>query len=241
MSLIVLKNNKPFTNSLILSQGCEVEHRSVLQLIRKYKERKIFQTSAFQMQRLKTKGRQTEYYLLSESQAIFLITLMNNSDKVLDFKEALVNAFIEHRDFAASMVVQQQNKNWIDKRQETKIMRRELTDMIQKFIIYAESQGSKSAKMYYMNISKLELTGLFLMEQKYPNARHVMSFRQLNLIEMADEAVARALDEAMTQGLHYKECYKYAKERIELLAKIFPPSPLPQLLSQQVATKSLTM
>ena len=82
-----------------------------------------------------------------------------------------------------------------------------------------------------MNISKMELTGLFLMEQKYPNARDVMSFRQLNLIEMADEAIARALDEAMNLGMHYKECYKFAKDRIELLAKIFPPSPLPLLLS----------
>ena len=84
-----------------------------------------------------------------------------------------------------------------------------------------------------MNLSRMELTGLFLLEQKYPNARDVMSIRQLHLIEMADEAIAISLEESMKMGLPYKECYQKAKEKIELLSRIFPKSPLPALLSNQ--------
>jgi len=159
---------------------------------------------------------------------------MKNSPQVIDFKIKLVDAFIKYRNIAARLTIQKNSADWLTKRQDTKAMRRECTDKIQKFVQYAESQGSKSASKYYMTISKMELTGLFLMEQKFPNARDVMSMRQLNLIEMADEAIADALEEAMNEGLHYKDCYKRAKEKIEALSKIFPPSPLPSLFDNPV-------
>lgn len=230
--MVVVRNNEIFTNSLIISEGVGLEHRAVISLLKKHSNTQTLK--AFEMSKLPTSGRPIEIAFLSEMQATFLITLMKNSEKVIGFKEKLTKAFFKQRKILQQLLIQKQNQDWLVKRQETKVMRKELTDMIQEFVAYAESQGSQSASKYYMNISKMELTGLFLMEQKYPNARDVMSFRQLNLIEMADEAVARALKEAMDQGLHYKDCYKYAKERIELLAKIFPRSPLPQLLSKQV-------
>jgi phage regulator Rha-like protein len=231
MELVVMKKNKPFTTSLLMSDGIGIEHRAVLDLIRKYKDRKIFKTFTVEPQRLKTKGREKEFYYLSESQAIFLITLMKNSDKVLDFKESLVNAFIKYRDTAASLLAKSKEPDYVIKRIESKTVRKELTDMIQKFIAYAKDQGSKSAEHYYSNFSRMQLTGLFLLDQKYPNAREVMSIKQLNLIEMADEAIALSLEDSMLQGLPYKECYKKAKDKIELLARIFPPSPLAILLA----------
>jgi len=225
--LIVIRNKDVLTTSLILSEKIGLEHRAVLQLIRKYKDRKIFQTSAFEVQKLASKGRSTEYYFLTEEQALFLLTLMNNSEKILDFKEALISAFVHYRKIALQALSQKSNAEWLAKRQETKVIRKECTDTIQKFIAYAKEQGSKSAEKYYMNFSRMELTGLFLIEQKYPNARDVMSMRQLNLIEMADEAVSISLEESMLNGVPYKECYQIAKEKICLLAKIFPRSPLP--------------
>jgi len=80
----------------------------------------------------------------------------------------------------------------------------------------------------------MELTGLFILEGKYPNARDVMSMRQLNLIEMADEVIAQSLKESMDKGLPYKDCYKEAKTRIEQLARILPKSPLPALLNKEL-------
>ncbi len=228
MELIVLKNNKAFTTSLIISEGVGLEHRAVISLLKKYSNTKTL--SAFEMLKVSTKGRPIEVAYLTEIQATFLITLMNNSEKVIDFKEKLTHAFFKQKKILQQLLSQKDNQEWIEKRKETKVVRRECTDIIQKFVLYAESQGSKSANMYYMNISKMELTGLFLIEQKYPNARDVMSIRQLNLIEMADEVIANSLQDSMNKEIPYKECFKIAKERITTLASLMPKSPLPALL-----------
>lgn len=230
MGLIVLKNDSALTTSILVSEGIGIEHRAILELIRKYKDRKIFQTFTVQPEKMATKGRSGEFYYLTENQAMFLITLMKNSEKVLDFKESLVNAFVEYRNLAQKLLAQKNNIEWIETRKETKVMRRECTDIIQKFILYAKEQGSKSADKYYMNFSRMEVTGLFILEQKYPNARDVMSIRQLRLVEMADEAIAISLQDSMNKNIPYKECFQIAKDKICSLAKIFPKSPLPVLL-----------
>lgn len=230
--LVFMKGDEIFTTTLEIANGVNIEHENVIKLLKKYSY--IDTLHGFESGNVSTKGRPITVAYLTELQATLLIVLMKNSPEVIEFKTKLTKAFFKQRKILQQLLIQKTNQEWLERRNDTKVMRRELTDMIQKFVVYAESQGSQSASKYYMSISKMELTGLFLMEQKYPNARDVMSFRQLNLIEMADEAIARALNEAMEQGLHYKECYKYAKERIELLAKIFPPSPLPLLLAKPV-------
>jgi len=234
MELVILKDRHPFTTSLIISENIGIEHRAVISLIKKYQSRKILSSiKAFEMTKLNEVGRHTEVAYLNENQALFVITLMKNSDKVLDFKEALVNAFIEKRNLLQHLMAQRKDVDWVGVREQTKVIRKECTDVIQRFINYAKEQGSKSAEKYYMNFSRMELTGLFLMEQKYPNARDVMSIRQLHLIEMADEAIAISLSESMRDNIPYKECYQIAKERICMLARIFPPSPLPLLLESK--------
>jgi phage regulator Rha-like protein len=228
--LVVLEKNEIYTTSVIISENLNMKHEHVVKLLKNYSY--IEELSGFEIRKVSTKGRAIIEHLLTEQQALLLVSLMKNSPEVIKFKVKLVNAFIKYRNIAAKLTIQKNNADWLAKRHDTKAMRRECTDKIQKFIAYAESQGSKSASMYYMNITKMQLTGLFLMEQKFPNARDVMSMRQLNLVEMADEAIADSLEDAMNQGLHYKDCYKKAKEKIEALAKIFPPSPLPCLFDK---------
>ena len=227
--LVIMRNNEIFTTSQAISEGVGHSHSTVLKLIRNSMD--LEQLRDLKSETLKTKGRDGEIFYLTEEQATLVITLMKNSPIVREFKSKLVKEFFKQRKLLQNLINQRTNAEWLEKRKETKVIRRECTDAIQKFVAYAESQGSQSASKYYMTLSKMELTGLFLMEQKYPNARDVMSMRQLNLIEMADEAIAIALEESMNLGLHYKECYIKAKEKIQLLAKIFPPSPLPVLLS----------
>lgn len=229
--LVIMKGNEVFTTSLAIAEGVESDHESIIKLLKKYSS--IEELSGFEIGKVGTKGRPIEVAYLNELQATILITLMKNSKKVIEFKIKLSKAFFKQQKLINQLMQQRQNQDWLIKRKETKVMRRECTDMIQKFVQYAISQGSKSAEKYYMNISRMELTGLFLMEQKYPNARDVMNIRQLNLIEMADEAIAYALEEAMHKQLPYKECYQFAKERVEMLSKIIPKSPLPMLLSKQ--------
>lgn len=226
--LVVVKGKEIFTTSLAISEGVNIAHQNVMALLKKYSN--IEELSMFETGEVKTKGRPIVVAFLSELQATLLIVLMKNSPAVIGFKIKLTTAFFKQRRILQKILAQKQNEEWVIKRSESKVMRRESTDTIQDFIAYAKMQGSKSADKYYMNFSRMELTGLFLLEQKYPNARDVMSIRQLNLIEMADEAVSISLKDSMSKNIHYKECYQIAKDKICLLAKIFPKSPLPSLL-----------
>lgn len=226
--LVIMKNNVAFTTSQSIAIGVGHSHEAVLKLIRNSSD--LPQLSDLKSRTLKTKGRSAEVFYLNEEQATLVIMLMKNTTVVRRFKSTLAKEFFKQRRLLQKILSQKDNAEWISKRQETKQIRKDCTDVIQQFIEYAKEQGSKSAEKYYMNFSRMELTGLFLIEQKYPNARDVMSLRQLNLIEMADEAVAISLADSMNKGIPYKECYKLAKEKILLLAKIFPPSPLPALL-----------
>ena len=226
--LVVIKKNELFTTTLQIAEWTDNEHVQVMRLLKKYSY--IEELNDFESHKLSTKGRAIVFGYLTELQATLLLTLMKNSKKVIEFKVKLTKEFFKQRRILQSLASQKSDVQWLEKREDTKAMRKECTDVIQEFVQYAKAQGSKSAEKYYMNFSRMELTGLFLIEQKFPNARDVMNIRQLHLIEMADEAVAISLKDSMSKNLPYKECYQIAKDRICLLAKIFPPSPLPLLL-----------
>ena len=223
--LVIIMDNDIFTTSLVLAEGLNVQHHNFIKLLKKYSY--IPELTAFETLKVSTKGRAVNVAYLNELQSIIIITLMKNSPEVIKFKINLAGAFLKQRKLLAKLMAQKGNAEWLATRNDTKKMRRECTDVIQRFIEYAKMQGSKSAEKYYMSISRMELTGLFIMEQRFPNARDVMSIRQLNRIEMADEAIAISLEDSMKKELPYKECYQKAKEKIEAITAIFPRSPLP--------------
>ncbi|WP_336790367.1 phage regulatory protein/antirepressor Ant [Gordonia malaquae] len=85
------------TTSLIVAEGTDNEHRSVLQLIRNnIADFEEFGPSAFEMR--KSGGRPTQVAILNEQQAALLMTYMRNTEIVRDFKKRLVRAFFELRD-----------------------------------------------------------------------------------------------------------------------------------------------
>jgi len=212
------KNNKAFTTSLIIAKETGVEHRAVIILLKRHSKREIL--SSFEMLKVSTKGRPVEYAELSEIQATFLITMMKNSDIVLKFKERLVIQFFKLRDSQDRIRSNYRNNEWTEIREQGKIPRRLETDVIKEFIDYATEQGSKSAQMYYMNITKMENKALFIVEQKYKNLRDVLGVVELSTIQNADHIVARALRDGMNDKLAYKDIYKLAKERVEMFAEI---------------------
>jgi len=229
--LIVVRNNEVFTTSQAIAKGVGHSHETVVRLIRNSSD--LPQLMDLKSESLKTKGRTAEVFYLTEEQATLVVMLMKNSPVVRLFKSTLAKEFFKQRKIIHHLLLKQQNIEWLKKRQETKVMRRECTDVIQKFISYAKEQGSKSADHYYSNVSRMELTGLFLLEQKFPNARDVMNIRQLNVIEMADQIIANSLEDSMNKNIPYKECFQIAKERITTLASLMPKSPLPALLQKK--------
>ncbi len=226
--LVVIEKNDIYTTSMIISENINMKHEHVVKMLKRYSSIEIL--SGLAIRKDSTKGRAIVNYLLTEEQALILVSLMKNTPEVIEFKVGLVRAFIKYRKLASQFLSNKSNQEWLEKRTETKVMRRECTDIIQQFIAYAEEQGSQSASKYYMNFSRMEVTGLFILEQKFPNYRDIMNIKQLNLIEIADEVIAKSLKESMEKKIPYKECFQIAKECITRLASLMPKSPLPVLL-----------
>lgn len=101
-NLVDIINNKPLASSLVIADGMGVSHKSVIQLVRKYlAELRSFGPLAFEMRMVKRPqggGSSSEYALLNEQQATFLISLMRNSDDVVEFKLNLIKEFYKMRD-----------------------------------------------------------------------------------------------------------------------------------------------
>lgn len=107
--IVVERAGELMTTSLTISEGTEVEHKAVIQLIRKYLEDlEEFGPITFEMRMGEPLpqggfGRATEFAFLNEPQSTLLLTYMRNSDIVRGFKKALVRAFFDLRDSAAGV------------------------------------------------------------------------------------------------------------------------------------------
>lgn len=99
-SLIELNHNEPVTTSLAIAEGTCIEHKAVIQLVRKYSDSiQRFGQLTFKMGVVSRHGagQKAEYAVLNEQQATLLLSFMRNSPIVVKFKVALVGAFYEMR------------------------------------------------------------------------------------------------------------------------------------------------
>lgn len=111
IKLVDVQQGEPTTTTLQIALGLGIQHASVIKLVRTYMPdfqefgRILFENSydfselsnsGFEI-RNSNQGRHTRYAVLNEQQAYFLMTLMRNSPRVIDFKKALVKAFFEAR------------------------------------------------------------------------------------------------------------------------------------------------
>jgi len=222
--LVLSDGKKVFTTTLIIADGCQVEHRATMQLLKTHSNTETLST--FEMLKVSRGGRPIEYAKLNEKQTTFLITLMRNSDPVVKFKERLSEAFFEQRRIISRLIQQRDNPDWQDVRSDGKLIHRQKTDIIKTFVDYAIEQGSQNAKMYYTNFASMENSALFYFEQKYKNLREVLTIKQLMQVSTADDVIEKALQEGMDNNLNYKDCYKLAKGRIIAFAEIIGRSPV---------------
>lgn len=94
-------NNAPVTTSLVIAEGTTIQHKNVLQLIRKnINDLQELGPIAFETRKgsaLPQGGfaRSTEIAILNEQQATLVFTYMRNTEPVKKFKLALVKAFFE--------------------------------------------------------------------------------------------------------------------------------------------------
>ena len=100
MNLVYLDGKKePYTTSEIIAECAELKHDTVQSLIRNHKDDlEVFGIYGFEIRKLNGLGRPRKIYHLNEQQATLLITYLDNTKPVREFKKNLVSAFFEMRD-----------------------------------------------------------------------------------------------------------------------------------------------
>lgn len=103
MNLVYLDGKKePYTTNEIIAEYAEIDRISVRKLIENHKEDlEVFGVLSFEIHKPSKGslgGRPRKIYHLNEQQATLLITYLDNTKPVREFKVALVKAFFEMRD-----------------------------------------------------------------------------------------------------------------------------------------------
>jgi len=231
--LVVIKNNLPVISTFdLFSKMGYREHRKLKLVISSNID--AFNDLGFlPLERAKptsaTGGRPVESYLLNEDHFILLVLLAKNSPESVTLKIRVSKEFKRMKQTLANIAAQQHDPDRQKIRADGKAIYHQKSDVIKNFVEYAKSQGSTSAELYYSNLARMENNALFFIEAKYKNLREIMTIRQLMQVATADQAVERALQEGMDKGLHCKECFVLAKERVIAFAEIIGKSQLHDL------------
>jgi phage regulator Rha-like protein len=106
IEIVNVENGEPMTTTLQIALGLGIQHATIIKLVRTYMpDFQEFGLVRFKIQpRLEGRhgGGDVKFVPLNEQQATFLMTLMRNSPRVIEFKKALVKAFFETREFIRS-------------------------------------------------------------------------------------------------------------------------------------------
>lgn len=95
--LVLLKNENLVVSSRTFADGFDVQHKNLMELIRTHQEviESNFGRVAFETETLETAGgmQESKFAYLSENQAMFIGTLLRNSEKAVLFKALTVSEF----------------------------------------------------------------------------------------------------------------------------------------------------
>jgi len=233
------------SNSRLVADGFGLTHRAVVNHIQKYREefedfgklpadnfiKKVKQLGTMNTElNSKKRGTKEKCYWLNEEQFIFLGTLIDNTPISVKFKHTLVKDYARCKNLLASIGKSQSTEEWQRLRIEGKTDRRNETDVINSFVEYARSQGSKNPEKYFMAITKMENSILFVVAGKFKNLWDVMTSKQLRTIGVCDTIVEKALVDGMYQKLGYKNVFQLAKQRTLAFAALYGQSEVVQLM-----------
>jgi len=222
--LVFTQRGEVYTSSKIVADKLGVVHKDLLRTIERIIERQNYSglnsTLKFPQKFIEgtftnKKGRTYKCYYMNEQAFMKLVMHLSGYAKA----EIVQDQFIEAFSLMKQALLNKHNASWLEKRKQTKITRREETDVIKEFVEYATKQGSKNAKMYYQNITKMTNKALELLIQTKEGKpiRDLATVTELGFIQVVDHRAMLAIKDGMERQLPYKEIYRYAKDEVNKL------------------------
>jgi len=234
--LITLKGKHVKTNSIIIAEKFGKQHKNVVkkieQILSEEKNDGVaglnFKLSSYQSEQ----NKELPMYEMNRRGFTELV-LGFTGKKARHWRRRFLDAF----EAMEKALLQKQNLSWKQLRLDGKKARHELTDEIQSFIEYATNQGSRSAQMYYRQITKMTNQALFLIGCKAPqDFRDMLDNMQLAFLQSAEFVARNGLREGMESGMHYKDIYKLARDKVRAFAGTVGQTPISLLEANRGAT-----
>jgi phage regulator Rha-like protein len=225
IELVHVDNGKPFTNTVIVAENCELEHASVIKLVRKYQaDFEEFGPSRFQIAMGKRKqggGKAFEYASLNEDQATYLITLFRNTDAVRAFKLRLVKEFRRVINELNRIKSQKSTIDWQQAREQGKVDRKRLAAAIAKLEGLAISQGGQkfdnhgepTSRNYHATVTKMVYRCLFG-DASLRNVRNQLDALKLQFLDLCELACTEEIERLVELGVDYHDIYVECKRRV---------------------------
>lgn len=218
--------------SRFVAEKFEKDHKDVIRAIENLECSQGFRSGNFTQSDFTNKqGRTFKEYKLTRDGFMFLCMGFTGKEAAR-LKESFIEAF---NTMEAMLLAKSSSEalEWKQARLQIKQVRRSFTDVVKDFIEYAKEQGSKSAEMYYANLTKMEYAALDLVERgsKVPdNFRDTLDTIQFAYLGAAEIQCRQALAEGMKRGMYYKEIYAYAKIVVSQYANSLKLPPIPDNL-----------
>ncbi len=218
--IVEVRKKQIVTNSLKFAEEFELIHKNVLAKIRILKADDLaledeFDESTFTNKR----GREYPVFYMNRDGYMTLVMNMSAKGESLKILYKKKRIFIKAFNKLEEMVLtQQRNENsieWKRAREQGKLVRRETTDIIKEFVEYAINQGSKNAKRYYGNITKMQYKALGIIQLGKPKVRDILDIMDIGQLAVAENIVQQGLKRYMEEKVHYKEIYLLCKQDVE--------------------------
>ncbi len=211
MNLTTLDNNVATMSSLEIAKLTGKRHDHVMRDIKNILEEAEISAPKFGGTYLSDQNKELPCYHLPRLECDLIV-----SGYAVKYRLAIIKRW---HALEAKQARHQDSLEWKQARLGGKQVRRSVTDTIKEFVEYATNQGSKSAHMYYMAITKMEYKALGLLRESDDNFRDTMTITQLSFLSTAENLAKIAIQQGIDHEFHYKQIYELAKNRVTAFAK----------------------
>lgn len=224
--LVYSQKELVFTTSRILAQkfGKRHEHivRKIDNLINDLDKIKYPKNGVVKFNKIQEIYRGTTFDVYEMNRPAFSLVAMSfTGKKVLKWKVKFNEAFYEMEKAIYSKRLNAQSAPWLAQREQSKLARREETDVIKEFVEYAQRQGSTKAHFYYKHITSATYKCLGLIQYKKPKLRDTLDLMQTHQLILAEMTAKKSLLKWMADGEHYKAIFVLVKQDLEAFADSF--------------------
>jgi len=223
--LVYTKLNNNYTTTRIIAKKFDKKHayvvRTLEKIIEDFNNLRVTGDHPYFMKKIgEYRGVEFEYYEL-DRELFSLLVMRFKGKEAFEWQVKFNQAFYQMEETLIKMKNNQQNEMWLGQREQSKLMRREETDVIKQFVEYATKQGSTKAQFYYKHITSAVYKCLGLIQYKQPKLRETLDIMETHQLILAEMTAKKSLNKYMDDGEHYRAIFVLIKRDLEAFANSF--------------------